>query len=136
MATSGVINGTLFIPSVDGTTIALTTSATLNFSESLRDATTKDSGGYQENKEGLREWSIDFDGLGAYDEGYNFEEIIDKIRNREQFQIKFSTDESGDEQYHGQARVSDFSIEAGQEESVSISGTFTGTGELFVSSVT
>lgn len=136
MATSGPINGTLWVPAVDGTIIAVTTSASLSLSESLRDATSKDSGGYSENKEGLREWSIEFEGLMAYDEGYNAEELIDLIKNRTQVQVKLTTDTSGDEQYHGQARLSDFSIDASQEETATISGTFTGTGELFKSNVT
>ena len=48
MATTGKLNGTLMLLYVDGTAISSTTSHSLSYEMATRDATTKDSQGYEE----------------------------------------------------------------------------------------
>ncbi len=40
-----------------------------------RDATTKDSQGYEEVLESTRSWTIDFDGMEAFNDTYSYEEL-------------------------------------------------------------
>lgn len=48
MASIGILNGTALLVFVDGTAIGATTSHDLSFNQALRDATTKDSGAFEE----------------------------------------------------------------------------------------
>lgn len=136
MATTGKFNGTDILVYVDGVAVAHATSHTLNINAEMIDATTKGSGGWKDILPGLRDWSIDFEGLVAYDAAEGFDEAFDDVGNRTQVTVKFSTEETGDTRYTGTAYVSSLSQSAPLEDVVSMSGTFSGDGELEKETVT
>lgn len=125
------LNGTGLLVYVGSNAIAGTRSFTLNLSQDTPDATTKDSEGWKEVIEGLREWSVDFDGLFDATATEGFEERMDAIIDRDgSVTLKMSTEESGDTYWTGSAVMSNMTLDAPMEDVVSFSGTFVGNGAL------
>ena len=128
-------NGTDLLVYVGTTAIAHSTSATLNIEQDLPDATTKSSGGFADHINGLKNWSIDFDGLVDYAASYGVEELFDNLKNGNNVTVKFSTATGGDSYWTGTASVSSLTMTAEMEAPVSFSGTFVGKGTLTKSTV-
>ena len=128
-------NGTDLLVYVGATPIAHSTSATLNIEQDLPDATTKSSGGFADHINGLKNWSIDFDGLVDYAASYGVEELFDNLKNGNNVTVKFSTATGGDSYWEGSASVSSLTMTAEMEAPVSFSGTFVGKGTLTKSTV-
>ena len=128
-------NGTDLLVYVGTTAIAHSTSATLNIEQDLPDATTKGSGGFADHINGLKNWSIDFDGLVDYAASYGVEELFDNLKNGNNVVVKFSTATGGDSFWTGTASVSSLTMTAEMEAPVSFSGTFVGKGTLTKSTV-
>src|SRR5688572_20325863 len=103
MATTNVINGTLLGVYVGGTLIAKSTNCTLNITHSVRNTTTKDSGGWEESLGGLRGWTISGDFLDAEDAAYRFDDLFALIGSRASAVLKMSSEVSGDKYYTGSA---------------------------------
>lgn len=129
------INGTDLLVYVGSNPIAHSTSATLTIEQDLPDATTKSSGGWADHINGLKSWSIDFDGLVDYSASYGVEELFDNLKNGNNVTVKFSTEDSGDSYWTGSASCSNLTMTADMEAPVSFSGTFTGKGTLTRSTV-
>ena len=129
-ATVGILNGTLLKVYVNGVAVAKTTSHTLNTSMSTRDITTKDSAGWKEGLEGLREWSIDGDFLQSEDAAYGYQDLFAHYTNRTKVTLKFTSSVSADVYYQGSAYLTSLSREAPLEDNVSGSFSFEGTGVL------
>lgn len=128
-------NGTDLLVYVGTEVIAHSTSATLNIEQDLPDATTKSSGGFADHINGLKNWSIDFDGLVDYSASYGVEELFDNLKNGNNVTVKFSTFAVGDSFWSGEASVSSLTMTAEMEAPVSFSGTFVGKGTLTKSTV-
>lgn len=129
------INGTDLLVYVGATAIAHSTSATLNIEQDLPDATTKDSAGWADHINGLKSWSIDFDGLVDYSASYGVEELFDNLKNGNNVVVKFSTEDGGDSYWTGTASCASLTMTAEMESPVSFSGSFTGKGTLTRSTV-
>lgn len=136
MATTGIINGTDFGVYVGNTKIAHATSASISSSMSVRDATSKDSAGNSESLEGMMEWSVEGEGLFALDASYGYVDLHTVLRNRAVVTIRFSSEVSGNEYHEGTAFLVDLSADAGLEESMTFSFSFTGTGPLNLKALT
>jgi len=79
----GKINGTLYCAYSETDKILHNVNSSLNVEQDLPDVTNKESAGWAEHINGLRNWSIDFDGL--YDEdgsGITPDEIMAAIIGR------------------------------------------------------
>lgn len=126
------LNGTSMLVIVGGVTLAGTKSFTLNINVDLPDATTKDSSGWAENIHGLRSWSVDFDGLFDPTLTYNAEEIYDEIDERDELYLEMAVIDGtgGGLVYSGNAKVASLTYTADQEAPVTMSGSFTGSGDL------
>lgn len=129
------INGTDLLVYVGATAIAHSTSATLTIDQDLPDATTKGSGGFADHINGLKSWSIDFDGLVDYSASYGAEELFDNLKNGNNVTVKFATLTAGDSAWTGTASVSNLTMSAEMEAPVSFSGTFVGKGTLTKSTI-
>ena len=130
MATTGISNGTLFGLYVGGTLIAHGTSHSFSRSMETRDATSKDSGGNSESLEGLRSWEVSGDFLFAQDAAYGVDDLDAVIEARSVVVLRFESNVSGDKYWNGNAFMTELSVEAGTEESMSFSASFTGTGAI------
>ena len=135
MATTGVVNSTLFALYVDvastNTKIGYSTDASVSISHSPRDISSKDSNGWMEQLEGQLSFTASVSGHFAFDAAYSALDIEAAVLNRTTLDIVFSTEESGDTFYSGTAYVDSFEIDSsGVEDNVSYSISFTGTGAL------
>jgi predicted secreted protein len=130
MGITGKISGDRFLVYLDDVAIAASNSATLNLSHSARDITTKDSNRSTERAKGLKDWSVDVEGLVAFDESKNFTDLKSLWDNGTVVQVKFSTEASGDEFYIGNAIISDLSMETPQYDNATFSATFEADGPL------
>ena len=133
MATTGVFNGTLLVVKVGGVAVAHSTSCSLSVSTDLPDSTTKDSGGWAEQIQGLRSWSVSTDGLAVIDAsaaGINVEDLFSSISSRTDVTLTFSTFVSGDKIWTGTAQVESLDFTGDMESPATYSGSFTGTGAL------
>ena len=125
----------------DGTSydiIGRATSASLSVSMETRDTTTKDSAGWQENLEGLKNWSLSGDGLVTYSISGEYDtpdDLFTLLSNRTLVKVKFGSATSGEIDYTGDAYLVSYEQEAGVEENVTYSFGFTGTGVLTQASV-
>lgn len=132
MATSGIFNGSLLSIKVDGNKILNSTSCSLSLSADTPEATTKDSGGFQDLIVGVKSGEISFEGLVAYDSGSGSQigDISDELISGTQVTWEFSTDVSGDDKYSGTGFISSIEITADMESPVSYSGTIVTTGTI------
>ena len=123
-------NATDLVLKINGTTIAHSTSATLNINQSLADATSKDSAGWSENIRALRDWSIDCEGLTDYSASFGADELADLIISRASATAEFGTGASGETKYSGTVNLASLTQDAPLEDVASFSGSLTGTGAL------
>ena len=138
MATNGVINGTKFGVYVAGTKIAYATSASISMNHNLRDTSTKDSSGWRDQLEAQRDWEVSVEGMlifvdgsGGAIAGTTMDELYSTyIATRTEFTLMFSTEESGDIKWSGQAFLTCLSADTPNEDSSTWSGSFSGTGAL------
>lgn len=113
--------------------IGRATSASLSVSMETRDTTTKDSAGWQENLEGLKSWSLSGDGLVTYSISGEYDtpdDLFTLLSNRTLVKVKFGSATSGEIDYTGDAYLVSYEQEAGVEENVTYSFSFTGTSTL------
>ena len=118
MATTGIVNGTLFIlyVSTDAgssyNAVGSSTSASLSLNMDTRETTNKGSAGWRTLLESTRSWTADI------------------ITNRTKCKVKFSTELNGDTYWYGDAYLTSMSMDAPLEDSSTISLSFEGTGIL------
>lgn len=121
------INGTEFLLYVNSTLVAGQRDCTINFNQNLYDTTSKASSGWTEHGNGLRDASVDFDAL--YETvGMSADEFVTFITGRTDVMAVVTTD--GDP-FILAGNVSNVSVNAPTEESVSFSGTFTASGGAY-----
>jgi len=113
--------------------------ATLNRSSDTFEKTSKMSGGWKEFSASLKEWSIDADGLYTMPTTSgtpSFRALEDAWVNGDAVDVEFAmaTEDglaSGDTVgYKGKALITDFPLEAPENDSLTFSVSFQGTGAL------
>ena len=107
--------------------IAHSTSASVSFNMDLRDTTTKDSGGFQDNEGGLRSFELSTDALQDVNADLDFKEFFNDISSRSEVTVRFSERGSG-QKWEGVGIVTSASMDAGVEENTTYSVSITGTG--------
>jgi len=136
MATVGIANGTLFGLYVGGTLVANGTSHSFTKSMEVRDATSKDSAGWSQSLEGLRSWEVSGDFLFAQDAAYGIDDLNAVLDARATVVLRFASAVSADSYWNGTAYMTEISVEAGTEESMTFSASFTGTGAVNYTALT
>ncbi len=132
MATAGKFNGDLIVLDIDGNALAHSTDATLTVTQDAPDTTTKDSAGWKENLiDGNRGWEMSASGLVTFDAVNTAPaDLLDAILNNTATVLKFTTAESGDDEYTGTAKLTSFSINGPQNAPTSFEVTYLGNGPL------
>ena len=130
MATQGKFNGTLLGAYKDGTLMTYSTNFTLNVDNDMFEVTNKDSGGWREIMAGARSWSITGDAFLAFDAAMTMDDLFTEMNARTSFNVRFSTEVSGDIYWHGSCYVSNISVNAPMEDGVTYSFTLEGTAAL------
>lgn len=126
------INGTLYVAYSSTDKILHNKSTTLNVDVDLPDATNKESAGWAEHINGLRNWSIDFDGL--YDEdgsGITPDEIMAAIIARSaDITVSFKPTTGLTKGWTGTGTFKGLKLDAPLEGIMSVSGSIVGNGAL------
>lgn len=123
-----ILNATEVTLSVDGGAVSHCTSASLSVNIELRDATTKDSGGWSDSLGGLKSWEMSGDAfvdLAAAGKGVS--DMFDLLIAGAAVTCIFNVDS---ETYTGTAFVTSVSIDGGVEENATYSVSLTGSDTL------
>lgn len=123
-------NGTAFGIYAAGTLIGHGVAHNVNINHNTRETTTKDSGGWAENAEGLRDWSMDGTIRIDLDATYGVKEVFTSINNRASVAFIFESTTSGEPQWAGTGYFSKLDIKADLESSMEYSVSIKGTGAL------
>ena len=139
-ATDGQINGTELRVYLAGTLVAYSTSASLNINHSTRSTTSKDSGGWDDSMEGMRNWDVSCDALyawltpagGAIGNNTLSDIFTAYIATRASFELTFgvTTSDTADTKYVGTAWMTSASLSAPNEDTSTYSVSFQGSGVL------
>ncbi len=127
-----LINGTNLVIKIAGNPIMKATTASLEMSVDLPDATTKDSAGWAEFFAGVRSWTLSSDGLIDYASSGSVEtdELVQMFLDRQAVAVTFSTSTAGDMVLSGNAYITSISQTADMESPSGFSVSFQGTGAL------
>jgi predicted secreted protein len=136
-----ILNGTELKVYSTGTTnlVAFAQNCTLNVNHSPREITNKESNGFKEMLEGLRDFSIDVDGAYAWTDasGSTIANGADDVlqtnilANRLQVDFIFGdTASTLDVSYAGKGYITSMSFTGGTEDTATYSMTIEGTGTL------
>jgi predicted secreted protein len=130
------VNGTTIIYTHAGTPLALMTNTTLNINQDLPDATTKDSAGWADHISGLRDWSIDVEGLASFvGTTGNADILASMITARASVAVKFAPTTATQIRFSGTVNLASLSIGAQMEAAATVSGSLTGKGTLLKGTV-
>lgn len=130
MATTGIVNGTKLKISIGGTAVAYTTSATVDVAMATRDASSKDSNGWRDLKEGQLSGTISGDFLHAFDASYGYEDLFAALTARTAVTIKYATTDAADKAIEGSGYLTSLSQSSPMEDTVSGSFTIEFTGAI------
>jgi TP901-1 family phage major tail protein len=100
--------------------------ATINRSMNVIETTDKTSNGWVTKIGGTKEWSVELEAFMVVGDA-GFQALNDAFKNREEVDVECAV---GDITFKGKALISDFPIEAPQDDAVTFSITLEGTGEL------
>jgi len=136
-----ILNGTEIKVYSTGTTnlVAFAQNCTLNVNHSPREITNKESGGYKEILEGLRDFSIDIDGAYAWTNagGSALTDGVDDVLEtnvlnaRQAVTFIFGdTQSTSDISYSGSGFITSVSLTGGTEDTATYSMSIEGTGVL------
>lgn len=138
MATTGIPNSTLVRIRVGSTPVAVArlTDSSLRVGHSVRDITTKDSAGWKEIAEGLRDWSMSGSALWEYaaSSTANVEDLfLANVTTRTAITVEFGSGVSGDPKISGSAYCTSFEASSPtQEDNLSVTFELEGNGALTV----
>ena len=130
------INATSLLLYSGANAIALSKNHTLSVNGESIDVTTKDSAGWKEILPGLKSWTVSCEGMVAFDSAYNYEYLLDALRNRTLLSVKLQTGTVGDERLLGDVYVTSIELSAPLEDGLSFTASFEGTGALTHETIT
>ena len=130
MANTGILNGTKIGVYKDGTLITHSQDFSMSISNDMFDVTTKDSGGWRDILPGVRSWSITGNAFLAFDAAMTMDDLFTEMNARTSFNVRFSTEESGDIYWHGSVYISELDPSAPTEDGTTYGFTFEGTSTL------
>jgi len=136
-----ILNGTELKVYSSGTTnlVAFAQNCTLTVNQSIREITNKESGGFKESLEGLRDFTIDVDGAYAWTDANGSplsngaDDVLETnvLNARQTVDFIFGdTDATHDVNYTGKGFITSVSLTGGTEDTATYSLTIEGTGLL------
>lgn len=127
-----ILTGSEFLLyNIDNEPVAYCTNSAIKMNKTLVDTTTKNSNSWSESMEGLRDWSIEFDGLVSYGDDFNSSYFLNKFKNSEPFFIRFGVlQDNFTHAFFGEVHIESIDQTANDGEIVSYSGSLKGIGNL------
>lgn len=135
MPTTGIINGKLLRIYVGGTAVAKATECQLSVTANTRGSSHKDSAGWEERLTSTKSWTMTTNGLTAFNSTPNPKTYLDTLIAGTTVTVMLSTEVTGDTFFSGTALITKFDMNAPNEEDVTFSVDFTGSGALTVGTV-
>lgn len=128
MATGQKIAGVDILVKVGTPAVAVggQSGATLNRSMNVIETTDKTSNGWVTKIGGTKEWSVELESFMVVDDA-GFKALNTAFKNRTEVDVEMAV---GSITFKGKALISDFPLEAPQDDAVTFSITLEGTGEL------
>jgi len=130
MATTGTVDGNAVGIYMGDTLIGCATSASLDLSTNMTDATCKDNNGQEQVKPGQKMWGMSLDGMFAFDSTMGWMDLFEAWDAGTLLTLKWGTDEVGDTSYSGSAYIDSLSASAPLNEVVTYNVNFKGTGVI------
>ncbi len=130
--TAGILNGTEITVFDDTHAILHATDCTVQISQSGRDASTKASSGWKASLPGQRSWTVSQNGLIALDVSYNLAYLFNLIVSRTLVTLYIKTANAADYYLGGTAYLTSAQMTAPNNNNVTYSCSFEGTGILSV----
>lgn len=129
MATTNILNSTNGVITIGGTVMAELTGCSLTITHTPRNVTNKDSNGWKELLEGLREWSMTASAMYIPNGTYNT--VFAAYNNRTAVSLVFKSTVASDDSYSGSAYFTTGTLDSpSQEDNVVFDVSFDGTGVL------
>lgn len=129
MATTNILNSTGGVLLIGGTVVAELTGCSLSITHSARNVTNKDSAGWRELLEGLREWSMTCSAM--YVPNGSFATVFAAYTGRTQLTVRIASRAADDDYYQGTAYFASGTLDSpAQEDNVIWDVSFDGTGTL------
>lgn len=134
MPTTGTILAKTFaFYTGSGTPIILTcqTNASISMSTNMFSTACKDAGAWDAQQPGLKSWTGSAEGNFAFDATNGFEELFAAWTNQTVVPLVMQNAVTGDKKYSGSTYISSLELNSsGNDEAVTYSVEFTGTGAL------
>lgn len=116
---------------IDNEPVAYSKNCALKINQNLTDVTTKDSQSWTELMVGLKDWSIEFEGLISYNSGFTQSYFINKYKNSEPFFIKFGVvQDNFTHAFFGEVAIESIDLSGQMDDVASYSGSLKGIGNL------
>jgi len=135
MATTATLNATDIKIMVSGTAITNIESADLEITMSPRETTTRDSEGWEEKDTGKKNWKMSGSSKFSFDAAYGFSDLFSLLINGTKVEVIFTTNETGDDEYTGDAFITSLKQSGGVEDTQKYDFSIDGTGALAESQV-
>lgn len=129
MATTNILNSTNGVLMIGGTVIAELTDCAVSITHSPRNVTNKQSLGYKELLEGLREWSMTASAM--YIPNGSFPTVFAAYTGRTLLTVRFASTVAADDYYEGTAYLTSANLNSpSTEDNVVFDVSFDGSGAL------
>jgi predicted secreted protein len=127
-----ILSGSEFLLyNINDEPVAYSKNCAISINQSLTDVTTKNSDSWSEFMVGLKDWSIEFEGLVSYGEGFTSTYFLDKYQNKEPFFIKFGVVQGAfTHAFYGEVYIENINQTSELDEVAKFSGSLKGVGNL------
>lgn len=142
--TPGIIDGTLIRIGIDGEKFLHAQSSDIDMTSATEEISTKDTGGngeFTETALGKHSWSAGAEGLLSGDETIeaeariNYADLFIAWKAKTLVDVTWSTGVVGDQEFSGQAYITNLSMNAADGEKATCSFQLTGTGALNIATI-
>lgn len=127
------VDGTVTLVKLNGSPIAHQQDATMNLNMDLPDATDKDDAGWTDHIAGLRDWSVDVNGLIDFTSSFGNDELRSMIINKETAALEFGSGVTGTAKMTGTVSLTSLTEGHPQYAPGVYTGSLIGKGALAVS---
>jgi hypothetical protein len=127
-----ILSGSEFLLyNINDEPVAYSKNCAISINQSLTDVTTKNSDSWSEFMVGLKDWSIEFEGLVSYGEGFSSNYFLDKYQKKEPFFIKFGVvQDAFTHAFYGEVYIESINQSGEIGEIATFSGNLKGVGNL------
>jgi len=129
------LNATILHINFDGVKITHQLNAELKVSTTMRESLTKDNDGYKGKFPGAKDWELSGEAEIALDAAKGMEDLYDAFMAGDEVDVIFTTAVTGSTKWSGKVLITELSINAGVEETATMTYSLMGSGALAAGTV-